>query len=937
LAENEVLYVKLVRNQDFDPTVTYTFNGTTTVIASAPPAVALVIGDYIKAAADPENAWRRVANIAGTTVTLDTAYPTSVVDKAVRSQGDYSALEILRDAPADIDANADVYWIAKRDSVDPTAWALTSVTRTSDISEFTTTLPHDLKEGQAIVVSGVADSTFDGIYEIISLPAADKFQVRNNGLDGSSTGGTAQAAARIYLRGLGELAQGEELAINNQVSNDTLAFIGAKSETDDAPEYLDVPTGSLDLPNFNAIANENLTARTARLTAMMADKWQDDNIKFSHGRIRYNRDTTEIAVPNATLRIPGVGRIIINPYGVTPTQTLAPDECLYVTYSRTSNAALTFQKATFSTFVPSHNQKICIVALDQALWDSNGPILLETERVYEVDFVDPITTTLPGTVPATIDGVSVAIGDYILYTALSGAQASSRNKVYQKQSDNTYGFGHPSAEPIFETFATEGVSNTPSNGALIRVRKGLAYQNQLGRYNSFTYTVTTCTRLTNESTFTLSTPHMMSVGDIVTVAGVADVTFNGVFTVIAVDYTLNTFKVSNPGTNASSSGGTAVFGHWDFNDVTRHFNMAGDYFEQSSLRTVTLANNATSNVFSIAKTATDNIIVDYSLVRGSTRESGQMSITHNGTSAEIAVNNAVMGLTGTTFAAIISGNDLVLQATLDNSTTATMKYSMKRWSDSPGGPSGLPAYQPITTYPVGLINSAFAMSDGSGIEIGCNPPTVVLGKTQLQLTWSYTMGINAGTTGGDLEVIVDGLVFPRYLAGVTLDAYFKEIDPYTIELNTDYSPSPVSIEIRKRYGTFDSSTQNANKIAGFYDFVIGSGAQVLSGQATHSSFLSCLAVCSGGERILVLKGLYTENVTINKNVIIEGKGISTLINGTLSFSSSADGCVVKFIQVAGNITFQAGSSVNFMTECWQDTGFSVTDSGTTNYYNIIGL
>ena len=153
----------------------------------------------------------------------------------------------------------------------------------------------------------------------------------------------------------------------------------------------------------------------------------------------------------------------------------------------------------------------------------------------------------------------------------------------------------------------------------------------------------------------------------------------------------------------------------------------------------------------------------------------------------------------------------MLQYTADSTTgmDATMKYSIKRWSDEPGGPSGLPTYTPQSSFGGGYINSAYNMSQAVGSGYQMTQPVNVSGNTQVSLTgWFYIVGLNSGAPAGDIEVVVNGQIIPRYLAGVTTDAYYTEVNNTTIQFWTDIiTPQNVSIEILKRQGTIDVSSQ----------------------------------------------------------------------------------------------------------------------------------
>jgi hypothetical protein len=124
-------------------------------------------------------------------------------------------------------------------------------------------------------------------------------------------------------------------------------------------------------------------------------------------------------------------------------------------------------------------------------------------------------------------------------------------------------------------------------------------------------------------------------------------------------------------------------------------------------------------------------------------------------------------------------------------------------------------YEDETLSNGGILDSAFCMSDGSGTEVNCLAPTVLGGKTYITLDWFYIGGVNSGETQGDLTVLVNGQEMPRYIAGVTLDAYYEEVpgNNRQIRFYTDLSVSAVSIEVYRRQGSIDTSDQNAQDLA----------------------------------------------------------------------------------------------------------------------------
>jgi hypothetical protein len=132
---------------------------------------------------------------------------------------------------------------------------------------------------------------------------------------------------------------------------------------------------------------------------------------------------------------------------------------------------------------------------------------------------------------------------------------------------------------------------------------------------------------------------------------------------------------------------------WVFNDKVRYFN-GTDYWEQSNLVTSTLNDNSTGNVFTVNYIGSEYQVIDYSISRGLTKETGTIHIVTDGSTVNVTTTGAYLGITGTTFSGdIFGGTTLRLRYTLDNSgSNATMKYMIRRWSNSAGGPGGVPSY-----------------------------------------------------------------------------------------------------------------------------------------------------------------------------------------------------------------------------------------------------
>ena len=117
-----------------------------------------------------------------------------------------------------------------------------------------------------------------------------------------------------------------------------------------------------------------------------------------------------------------------------------------------------------------------------------------------------------------------------------------------------------------------------------------------------------------------------------------------------------------------------------------------------------------------------------------------------------------------------------------------------------------------------------------------------------------------------------------------------------------------------------------------YDAVVGNTKDATSA-AQYSTIQAAINAVGPGARVLILKGTYTENISITQNIYLVGQGQQTLINGTLTLA--ANYCTLSYMRFNSTMTFSAGSTGNFVHFVWQATGQTVTNSGTNNEIIII--
>jgi len=87
------------------------------------------------------------------------------------------------------------------------------VSSTSTVT-ITTTTPHTLITGDAILLTGITDSTFNGIFVVASVPSANSFTITQTGADATSGGGTVFYSRPLATVSLGQNVTG--VAVNEE-------------------------------------------------------------------------------------------------------------------------------------------------------------------------------------------------------------------------------------------------------------------------------------------------------------------------------------------------------------------------------------------------------------------------------------------------------------------------------------------------------------------------------------------------------------------------------------------------------------------------------------------------------------------------------------------------------------------------------------------------
>lgn len=428
-----------------------------------------------------------------------------------------------------------------------------------------------------------------------------------------------RAGSKLYLRGMQELEIGEEQEIGDEISGDLLDALGIP-ENDPTPNYTS---------DIRGVAGESFLARISTLTQNQGD-YQEDRSGFFRSDDPIIWDGTDVTFgSDIELRIPNTKTGTYATYTIataqSPVNLPSDGDIGYIEIDRTTPGAVTVQVAAS---LPAQTQADKdVIVLFQRIDAAAGAflhipfhkqVLRQGQSVFlgasgsgggvtRIDLYDPLSTSLPTGASATIDGVSVANGDLVLFSNLGVGD----DRVYEAQ-------GVGSSITWTAQFAFEN-GQDPDDGDLVVIQRGDSFADQIGKYT-----------------------------------------------------------------------GT----EWEFNKTVRYFD-GENYVEFESLKTVTLTDNtALGSVFTVNASSSNNWVIHASIERGSTKEVKTLHLTHDGTTASVSESGTDLGSdSGVDFTATISGSDLILQYnTTSTGNDATMKFFYYRWSDTAGGPGGVPTY-----------------------------------------------------------------------------------------------------------------------------------------------------------------------------------------------------------------------------------------------------
>jgi len=164
-------------------------------------------------------------------------------------------------------------------------------------------------------------------------------------------------------------------------------------------------------------------------------------------------------------------------------------------------------------------------------------------------------------------------------------------------------------------------------------------------------------------------------------------------------------------------------------------------------------------------------------------------------------------------------------------------------------------HEDIGTVSGTTMDQAYCLTNGTGTSVNCSVSSAT-GKTRITTTWAYATSVNPGTQQGQIMVILDGKILPRYIdATLTPSGYYKEISGQVIELDSNYSSVALEIDIKKMVNAVDTTSQNSTNISYIQDMSTAG----LQGFVDESSVLIASSTMTAGQ--LGGNGIFRSTIT----------------------------------------------------------------------------
>lgn len=807
MANEQVAYLPLVRNQSintFDEPVAWT-NGqpyVNTIGGSIGKFANLTKGDWVKKISDDSTYFLRVeefydaVNMGGSVTTaanarsirLNSNYLGSTAQERARyDQGVYQASDVVvsdRNNPAIGTTGGNFLWLALRSD---------TIENISAIQSFAVSGTVTVADGSRVEVSATSHGLLDGDRITVSAPAAQAgtytvevedantfFFMSSNTTTGAFTGhyGLLTTAARTNGYGLQlessthGFESGETIVVAGTTNFNDSYVINERSSTQVqfpiSAAFGAESTGTATLARIDVRTETGIT-KVVQGETIDIGEGDSDNIQRFIGMHSLAETHPLYFVPGGYGAINGM-----HSYNASETDNLtaraskltammadkAQDKTVkYLsdanTAINTQNGAaqeLTFQPAASSLTIlqPGGAGNATIALPDTA----PGISLLTNQSAYVV--IDRNASSTPSIVVANNSSIPIAENVFVIASRLGGQSVFLWNGSQVIGSAPLVPGGSALVKvKYYDPVATTLPTGNPvvEDGSNVQAGDLVLFSALSSNNNRIYKALGSGTNITGWST---------------------EFAFNGLQTPTDGDTVIVT-----DGTGFADQIGKFTGTTWVFNNYVRYFN-GTDYWEQSALITSTLTDNTTGNVFTVNYAGSEYQVIDYSISRGLTRETGTIHVVTDGSTVNVTTTGAYLGISGVTFSGDISGGTTlrIRYTTTNTGSNATMKYMVRRWSNSAGGPAGVPSY-------TGVSGSGGAAAGGLG-QIQFSDGTNLAANANFKIdTTALALNLNGlyQTILNGPVTVTDNVVVPTALFTLTAADHTHAVIEYSCERN----------------------------------------------------------------------------------------------------------------------------------------------------------
>jgi hypothetical protein len=307
--------------------------------------------------------------------------------------------------------------------------------------------------------------------------------------------------------------------------------------------------------------------------------------------------------------------------------------------------------------------------------------------------------------------------------------------------------------------------------------------------------------------------------------------------------------------------------------------------------------------------------------------------------------SAVTLKAGTTYALTVEGSSGVTissvlgSTSLSNSLGFVFDGAVNSGSGWSGNPSGIPVIVNSAGTDLRLrVQSSVPTTEhrllGFGVDFVLVGPATVSGMFGQEARTITATEASTGIVTFSSLTYVPGArqLYAKSLGHLYMGPEdFVELAPNQIQFTPGFFIAGQVVVFFVAYGLVDgTSSESLPKINALEEIIVGTPAQVSAGMAGYSNLQGAISIASPGQRIALLRGVFTGPITIDREVHIYGRGRGSEISGTITISSTGGGTSIKNCRLNGNTSIDTLAKNVVVCDNWVAPTFNV--SGGTNSF-----